>query len=151
MSPTGASLRWSMTRLAPHSSAPAVKSPSFDPYRRITVWLLTPASCATSSSVTSSNARAWNSSVAASRIRSPVARQAGGDDPVRLQPEPQPLAVLGREWVEAREIADPLQAVAHRVAVCVDRLGGRVHRAVLGEVGLQGSDQIGGVLLVVLH
>src|SRR2546423_11026869 len=48
------------------------------------------------------------------RKRSRSARQSRRDDPVRLQPQPQALAVLRCEGVEPGEVAHALEAVRGR-------------------------------------
>src|SRR4051812_47760585 len=78
-----------------------------------------------------------------------LARQPRRDDPVGLETEPEPLAILRGERVEPGEVADPLEPVAHGVAVRVDRRGGGVHVAVLGEIGLERGHEVARVLLVV--
>src|SRR3954452_14292816 len=69
-------------------------------------------------------------------------RQARLDDPERLQPEPEALAVLCLHRVKARQVAYPLEAIRDRVAVRVDRRRGRVHVAVLAEIGLERAHKL---------
>ena len=79
-------------------------------------------------------------------------RAAGGldaEDAHRLQAEAELLAALGGAQVVAAELADALEPVADRVAVGEEGLGGRGDVAVVVEVGLDGGDQLGLVLLVV--
>src|SRR3982751_2902148 len=70
-------------------------------------------------------------------------RQARLDDPERLQPEPEALAVLCLHRVEAGQVAYPLEAIGDRVAVRVDRGRRRVHVAVLAEIGLERAHELG--------
>src|SRR5215207_4789996 len=59
------------------------------------------------------------------------AREPRGDDPVCLEPQPEPLAILGLHRIEPGQLLHALEPVGDRVAVREDRGGGRVHVAVL--------------------
>ena len=66
-----------------------------------------------------------------------------------FRPSPRPLAVLGQQRVQARQLLHPLEPVRDRVPVGVDRRGGRVHVAVALQVRATASRQVGRVLRVV--
>ena len=77
---------------------------------------------------------------------------AGGGDAEhahRLEAEAELLAAVAGADVEAAELADALEAVADRVAVREEALGGAGDVAVGVEEGLDGRDEVGRVLLVV--
>src|SRR4051794_31785560 len=52
-----------------------------------------------------------------------LTREPGGEDPVRLQAEPEALAVLAQRGVEPRQLLHPLEPVGDRVPVHVERRG----------------------------
>ena len=77
------------------------------------------------------------------------ARRGDAEHAHRLQAEAELLAALGRRDVVAAELLDPLEAVADRVAVGEELFGGGGDVAVVVEIGLDGGDELGLVLLVV--
>ena len=73
------------------------------------------------------------------------ARAAGREDPVRLQAEPEALAVLAQRRVEPAELLHALEPVGDRVPVHVERAGRGAGRAVVLEERLQRGDELGAV------
>src|ERR687894_3253862 len=67
----------------------------------------------------------------------------------RLDPEGEAFAVLTLVHVEARELADAVEAVADGVAVGVEVRGGADGRGVVAEVGDEGLDELRAVAGVV--
>ena len=68
----------------------------------------------------------------------------------RLEAEREALAAVGRADVELGQLADAVEAVADRVAVGEEALGGPGDAAVGVEEGLERADQLGLVLVVVV-
>src|SRR5215217_3166263 len=60
-----------------------------------------------------------------------------GEDPVRLQAQPEALAILAERRVEPGQLLHPLEPVGDRVAVDVQRRGGGAGGAVVLEERLQ--------------
>src|SRR3712207_4347159 len=104
---------------------------------------LTEASSATAAGAAASIARSERRAAARARLDRmapplpafraalPLAREAQRDDPVGLEAEAEALPVLGLHRVQAGQLLDPLKAVGNRMAMRVDRRGGRIHVAVL--------------------
>ena len=70
---------------------------------------------------------------------------------IAFRPEAEALAAVGRAHVEAAQLAHAVEPVANGVAVGEELLGGVRHVAVGGEERLEGADQLGLVLAVVVH
>src|SRR5215210_7558779 len=77
------------------------------------------------------------------RLRRGATRRGDPQHAHRLEPEPELLAAVRRGDVEAGEVADALEPVAHRVPVREQPLRGPGHVAVAVEIGLERLDQLG--------
>src|SRR4051794_19274687 len=99
----------------------------------------------------SASSRLTTTATSSSSASEPRRRSERGParEPVDLQPERQPLAVLVARRIEPGELLDPLQPVGDGVAVGVERLRRRAELAVMVEIRGEGADEVGSVLLVV--
>src|SRR5215213_6432486 len=81
----------------------------------------------------------------------PLSRESWSKNPVRLQPEPEALAVLAERRVEPAELLHALEPVGDRVPVHEQRAGGGAGGAVVLEERLQRGHEVRAVGLVVAH
>src|SRR5215213_5729258 len=75
-------------------------------------------------------------------MRGSLSGQSGRQDPVRLQPQAEPLPILAQGRVEPAELLHALEPVGDRVPVDVEGAGGGAGGAVVLEERLQGDDEL---------